>query len=72
MDMGLFRGLLTAVLLLLFIGVCWRSFSQRRNAEYHEAEQLPLEAGDRPPPEHGSATAGRQSGRQSSREGIHE
>jgi cytochrome c oxidase cbb3-type subunit 4 len=64
MDMGLFRGLLTAVLLLLFIGVCWRSFSRKRSTEYHEAEQLPLEEGDRPP--------GRQSGQQSSGEGIHE
>lgn len=48
MDMGLFRGVVTLVLLVLFIGLCAWSFSKRRRAEYEAAAQLPLREDDRP------------------------
>ena len=49
MDINVFRGLVTAVVMLLFIGICVRSFSRKRTAEFHEAELLPLEDDSRPP-----------------------
>jgi cytochrome c oxidase cbb3-type subunit 4 len=47
--MGDFRGLLTAVLLLLFLGIWALSFSRRRSRDFAEAERLPLEDDRRPP-----------------------
>ena len=49
MDMDLIRGLLTAVLFVLFIGLWLRSWSKKRHSEYDAAAQLPLEEGDAPP-----------------------
>lgn len=49
MDIGDFRGLLTAVLLLLFIGLLVWSFSRKRGRDFAEAERLPLEDDERPP-----------------------
>jgi len=43
MDMGTIRGLLTAVLLLLFIGVAVWAFSRRRNDEFAEMARVPLD-----------------------------
>jgi cytochrome c oxidase cbb3-type subunit 4 len=54
MDIGLFRGLLTAILLLLFIGLWIWSWSRKRAAEYEAAAQLPLEDDAAPPAEHGN------------------
>ncbi len=56
MDINVFRGLLTALVMLLFIGLCLRSFSGKRSGEYREAEQLPLQDGDRPPAGTGQAS----------------
>lgn len=50
MDMGLVRGLLTLALMILFIGLWVRSWSRQRSEDYREAERLPLEEDDRPPP----------------------
>lgn len=48
MDIGTFRGLLTAILMLLFIGVVLWAFSRRRKKDFDEAAKLPLdEDGDR-------------------------
>lgn len=44
MDAGIWRGIFTAVMLLLFIGICFWAFSSRRKADFDEAAQLPLEA----------------------------
>ena len=51
MDAGTWRGIFTALMLLLFIAVCIWAFSSRRNADFEEAAQLPLEDDeqDRPP-----------------------
>ena len=49
MEMGLVRGVITVVLLVLFIGLCAFSFSKRRRAEYDAAAQLPLMDDERPP-----------------------
>ena len=49
MDVGEFRGLLTALLLILFLGICAWTWSRKRDKDFGEAEQLPLEDGNRPP-----------------------
>lgn len=49
MDIGEFRGVLTALLLVLFLGIWAWSWSRKRDEEFGEAEQLPLEDGGRPP-----------------------
>jgi cytochrome c oxidase cbb3-type subunit 4 len=43
MDAGTWRGVFTALMLLLFVGVCFWAFSSRRNEDFDEAAQLPLE-----------------------------
>jgi cytochrome c oxidase cbb3-type subunit 4 len=42
-DIGTFRGLLTAVLMLLFFGVVVWAFSRRRKKDFDEAARLPLD-----------------------------
>jgi len=49
MDIGEFRGILTAILLALFVGLWVWSWSRRRDEEFGRAAQLPLEDGDFPP-----------------------
>jgi len=49
MDMGVFRGLVTAVLLLLFVGLWFRSWSSKRKDEYEAAAKMPLDDDERPP-----------------------
>ena len=48
MDIGLFRGLVTAILLGLFIGLWFWSWSKKRQPEFDAASQLPLEDDDNP------------------------
>jgi len=43
MDIGTFRGVLTAVLMLLFIGLCIWAYSRRRDEEFEAAARLPLD-----------------------------
>jgi cytochrome c oxidase cbb3-type subunit 4 len=43
MDMGLFRGLLTLALMILFIGLVVWAFSRRRRKDFEAAARLPLE-----------------------------
>ncbi|NQD37912.1 cbb3-type cytochrome c oxidase subunit 3 [Permianibacter sp. IMCC34836] len=40
MDMNWFRGAMTAVWLLIFLGVVWWAYSPRRKARFEEAAQL--------------------------------
>ena len=46
MDAGTLRGLYTALLLLIFIGICVWAFSSRRKEDFDEAASLPLEEDD--------------------------
>ena len=47
MTLGLFRGLLTAVLFLAFIGLWIWAWSKQRKDDFDAAARLPLEADDR-------------------------
>ena len=49
MDMGTFRGILTAILMVLFIGLVFWAYSRRRDAEFEAAARLPLADEDAPP-----------------------
>jgi cytochrome c oxidase cbb3-type subunit IV len=50
MDPGTWRGIFTAVMLLLFVAICFWAFSSKRNKDFEEAAKLPLEAdGERIP-----------------------
>jgi cytochrome c oxidase cbb3-type subunit 4 len=49
MDLGTFRGLLTAVLMLLFIALVFWAYSRRRREDFEAAARLPLDSdGSRP------------------------
>ena len=48
MDMGLFRGLLTLVLMLLFIALVIWAYSKNRKPDFDAAARLPLDEGPRP------------------------
>jgi cytochrome c oxidase cbb3-type subunit IV len=48
MEIGTFRGLLTAVLMLLFIGLVFWAYSRRRNEDFEAAARLPLDDDRRP------------------------
>lgn len=48
MDIGTFRGVLTVVLMVLFIALVFWAYSRRRNADFEAAAQLPLDDDTRP------------------------
>ena len=50
MDPGVLRGLFTALLLVLFLGICAWAYSGKRRQMFDEAARRPLEPDDRPPP----------------------
>jgi len=43
MDIGLFRGLITALLLVLFLGIWAWTWSRKRRPDFEAASMLPLE-----------------------------
>ena len=43
MDINLLRGILTAVMLFAFIGLCIWAWSSRRKADFEASAALPLE-----------------------------
>ena len=43
MDIGTFRGVITAVLFVAFIGLLFWAFSSRRRADFDAAARLPLD-----------------------------
>ena len=43
MDIDTFRGVVTALLMLLFIGLVLWAYSRRRQADFTSAAALPLE-----------------------------
>lgn len=51
MDIGTLRGLLTALLFILFIGIWAWSWSRRRKDVYERMAELPLEDDSKPPSE---------------------
>jgi cytochrome c oxidase cbb3-type subunit 4 len=46
MDIGTFRGVMTAILMLLFIALVFWAYSKRRNRDFDEAARLPLDEDD--------------------------
>ncbi|MGQ7246002.1 cbb3-type cytochrome oxidase subunit 3 [Halomonas sp. V046] len=42
MDIGTFRGILTGILLLAFLGLVAWAYSKRRKPEFDEAANLPF------------------------------
>lgn len=51
MDIGTFRGVMTALLMAAFIGLVIWAYSRRRKADFEEAAALPLEEDHSTPPE---------------------
>jgi len=49
MDMGTFRGVVTALLMALFVGLVIWAYSRGRHKEFTRAAALPLEDDDAPP-----------------------
>jgi cytochrome c oxidase cbb3-type subunit 4 len=49
MDMGTFRGIVTVVLMTLFVGLVIWAYSRRRRADFTQAAALPLEEDDASP-----------------------
>lgn len=48
-DMGVVRGLLSATLLILFLGIWAWSWSRKRRVDFDAAANMPLEDDTRPP-----------------------
>jgi cytochrome c oxidase cbb3-type subunit 4 len=48
MDIGVMRGLLTAAIMILFLGIWAWSWSRKRRADFDAAAQLPLGDDSRP------------------------
>jgi cytochrome c oxidase cbb3-type subunit 4 len=55
MDIGTFRGVLTAVLMVLFIALVIWAYSRRRHEDFEAAARLPLDDDTHP-----DASASRQ------------
>ena len=49
MDMGIVRGLITAAILVLFVGIWAWSWSRHRKADFDAASRLPLGDDQAPP-----------------------
>ena len=43
MSSGTLSGIVTAILIVLFIGVCLWAYSSRRRAQFDAAARIPLE-----------------------------
>ncbi|TFH88654.1 cbb3-type cytochrome c oxidase subunit 3 [Billgrantia azerbaijanica] len=42
MDIGTVRGIITAILLVSFLGLVWWAYSKRRKPDFDEAANLPF------------------------------
>jgi cytochrome c oxidase cbb3-type subunit IV len=49
MDTGTFRGIITGLLILAFIGITVWAYSRRRKPDFDEAAQLPFADDDEQP-----------------------
>ena len=56
MDAGTWRGIFTAVMLFLFVGLVIWAWSSKRKKDFEAAAQLPLEEDSDSPPVTGSVT----------------
>jgi len=43
MDMNVFRGVMTLIIMLLFIGICLRVYSRSRKPMYDKAANMAIE-----------------------------
>ena len=43
MDINDFRGIITAIIMVAFIAICFFAWSRHRKADYEESAKLPLE-----------------------------
>jgi len=50
MDIGTFRGLISAVLMVLFIALVFWAYSRRRHEDFEAAARLPLDDDSHPEP----------------------
>ena len=64
MDAGTLRGLFTALLMLLFIGICIWAFSSKRKDDFARLSNLPLEDDSKIPGNEDSQAASIQQGKQ--------
>jgi len=49
MDINTLRGIMTAILLVLFVGIIFWAYSRRRKADFDEAANLPFVGKDEDP-----------------------
>jgi len=49
MDTGTFRGLITLLLIIAFLGITWWAYSKRRKPDFDEAANLPFADDDEQP-----------------------
>ncbi|WP_163648253.1 cbb3-type cytochrome c oxidase subunit 3 [Modicisalibacter sp. 'Wilcox'] len=50
MDIGTFRGVMTLLIMIAFLGVVAWAFSRRRKDDFDEASRLPFADDDEEPP----------------------
>ncbi|APX92061.1 cytochrome-c oxidase [Halomonas sp. 1513] len=48
MDTGTFRGIITFLVLVSFLGITWWAYSKRRKPDFEEAANLPFADDDEP------------------------
>ncbi|MFB9865915.1 cbb3-type cytochrome oxidase subunit 3 [Vreelandella sulfidaeris] len=61
MDTGTFRGLITLILMVAFIGIALWAYSKRRKPDFDEAAHLPFADDDELPPSDKQASQQRDS-----------
>ncbi|MGR2739829.1 cbb3-type cytochrome oxidase subunit 3 [Billgrantia sp. Q4P2] len=49
MDTGTFRGIITFLLIVAFLGITWWAYSRRRKPDFDEAAHLPFADDDEQP-----------------------
>ncbi|WP_043510279.1 CcoQ/FixQ family Cbb3-type cytochrome c oxidase assembly chaperone [Halomonas sp. BC04] len=64
MDTGTFRGIITFLLIVAFIGITWWAYSRRRKPDFDEAAQLPFADDDEIPQPNRDSNASPRSNRE--------
>lgn len=49
MDTGTFRGIITLLVMIAFLGITWWAYSKRRKRDFDEAAHLPFADDDELP-----------------------
>ncbi|WP_189472488.1 cbb3-type cytochrome oxidase subunit 3 [Litchfieldella qijiaojingensis] len=60
MDMGTFRGIITLLVLISFLGIIWWAYSKRRKKDFDEAANLPFADDDDEPQNRDDSASGRE------------